>query len=90
METRFGSWELSKKFNVPHRNLRKAIESCMKDLTGVDLVYQSKDERKRRARRIEEYLLTPNQWYCVSLRLRDTENQIKLKKYIYDKVLIQM
>ncbi len=90
METRFGSWELSVKFKVPHRNLLKAIRSCMNNLSGVDLVYEAKDERKRRSRRIKEYLLTANQWYCVSLRLRDTDSQIKLKKYIYDKVLIQM
>ena len=90
METRFGSWELSVKFKVPHRNLLKAIRSSLKNLSGVDLIYEVKDESRRRARRIKEYLLTPNQWYCVSLRLRDTDNQIKLKKYIYDKVLIQM
>ena len=88
METRFGSWELSVKFKVPHRNLLKAIRSCLDNLAGVDLVYEAKDESKRRARRIQEYLLTPNQWFQVTLHLRNTENQVKLKIYICNKILI--
>ena len=88
MEIRIGSWELSKKFKVPHRNLRKAVESSMKDLIGIDLVYQSKDESKRRARRIKEYMLTPVQWFHVTLKLRNTDNQVKLKIYIRNNTLI--
>lgn len=88
MEIRTSSWELSKQFDVPHRNIRKAVESCMKDLIGVDLVYQAKNETSGRSRPVKSYHLTYVQWFHVTLRLRDTENQVKLKIYICNKILI--
>ena len=78
---RLNSWDISIRFNIEHRTLRRAIKNSMRDLCEIDIVIEPKDEQKRRSRPVDAYLLNHTQWICVCMRLRDTKEHRALKRH---------
>lgn len=76
---RIGSWDLVKKFNMQHRVLQRAVRNANKDLIEIDLVFKVKSGVGKRARPIEEYLLTEAQWKVVCRYLRECEGNRGIK-----------